>query len=190
MTAWELPSSLTVGGEGLAIRTDYRVILDALRHMEDPTYENDERALILLQILYEDFERIPPERYEEALRQAVEFVDAGVAHNDAAAPRPTTMNWEQDAPLILPAVNHVLGQEVRALPYLHWWTFFGAYMEVRDSLYSSVLNIRQKMAKGQKLEKYEQEFYRENRAVVDLHRPLTPEQQAQRERLKKLRGKG
>ena len=41
-------------------------------------------------------------------------------------------------------------------------------MEIGESLFSSVLNIRQKRAKGKKLEKYEQEFYKDNRNLIDL----------------------
>lgn len=189
MNAWELPSSLFIGDEEFSIRTDFRAVLDALRYLADPEYDTDERALVFLQIIYEEWERIPPARYEEALRKASEFIDAGVK-NEASGPRPTTMDWTQDAPLIIPAVNHVLGTEVRAAPHMHWWTFFGAYMEIRDSLYTSVLNIRQKRAKGKTLEKHEMEFYRENRALIDFQKPETPEKKAQKERLRKLRGKG
>ena len=49
------------------------------------------------------------------------------------------MDWDQDAPLIVPAINKVLGGEVRAMPYLHWWTFVGAYMEIGEGVFSSVL---------------------------------------------------
>ena len=54
------------------------------------------------------------------------------------------MDWEQDAPIIIPSVNRVLGKEIRALPYLHWWTFMGAYMEIGESLFSQVVSLRKK----------------------------------------------
>lgn len=190
MTAWELPSSLEIGGEGFSIRTDYRAVLDVLRHMSNPDYDAEERAYIILQIMFPEWEQIPPQLYAEALRQVSDFIDAGVPRTESKANRPTTMDWEQDAPLIIPAVNHVLGTEVRAVPHLHWWTFFGAYLEIKESLYSSVLNIRQKKAKGKNLEKYEVEFYRENAALVNLRQHETEERKAQKERLRKLRGKG
>lgn len=184
MTAWELPSTLEIGGVDYAVRTDYRAVLDALRYLTDPAYEADERALICLQILFEDWERIPPEQYGMALRKAAEFIDAGIS-NERDGKCPSTMDWEQDAPLIIPAVNRVLGTEVRTAEHMHWWTFIGAYMEIRESLFSSVLNIRNKRAKKKPLEKHEQEFYRENRALVDLRRQQA-EDNARKEALKKI----
>ena len=88
--------------------------------------------------------------------------------------------WEQDAGMIVPAVNRVAGCEVRALPYLHWWTFLGYYMEIGDGLFAQVLNIRQKKSKGKKLEKWEKEFYRENKKIIDLKKEAKrPEQETE-----------
>ena len=40
---------------------------------------------------------------------------------------------------------------------------------------ATVVGIRHKLAKGQKLEKWEQQFYRENKEIVDLRPQLTKE---------------
>ena len=96
------------------------------------------------------------------------------------------MDWDQDAPLIVPAINKVLGGEVRAMPYLHWWTFVGAYMEIGEGVFSSALAIRQKKAKHKKLEKYEQEFYRENKSLIDIQPRLSAEEQAEIDRLNEM----
>lgn len=42
------------------------------------------------------------------------------------------MDWEQDSPIIAPAVNKNIGKDIRSLEYMHWWTFLGAYMEIAD----------------------------------------------------------
>ena len=54
--------------------------------------------------------------------------------------------------------------------------------------YYAVLNIRQKKAKGKKLEKYEQEYYRENKNLIDFKAKYTDEEQAEIDRLNKLLG--
>lgn len=182
MSAWELPTSLDVGGTSYAIRSDFRVVLDILRHYASPDYEPDEKALICLGILYVD--DIPQELYEEAYKKAIDFIDAGI--QDDGKPKPRTMDWDQDAPLIVPAINKVIGGEVRAMPYLHWWTFVGAYMEIGEGVFSSVLAIRQKKAKHKKLEKYEQEFYRENKSLIDMQPRLSAEEQAEIDRLNEM----
>ena len=51
---WELPTSLDVGGVGFPIRTDYRAILDILSYYNSPDYDDDEKHLICLKILYVD----------------------------------------------------------------------------------------------------------------------------------------
>lgn len=74
--------------------------------------------------------------------------------------------------MLFPAVNKVAGVEVRSLPYLHWWTFLGYFQAIdHDDLFSHVLSIRQKRAKGKKLEKWEQEFYKNNRNLCSLKDP-------------------
>ena len=166
MNVWELPTSLVIGGVGYPIRSDFRAILDILQVMSSDEYEEDEKKMIFFTIFFEDYTKIPAEHYEEAGKKAVEFIDMGMGEEKQK--KPQTMDWAKDAPIIIPAVNKVMGAEIRSMPYLHWWTFLGAYMEIGESLFSSVLNIRQKKAKGKKLEKYEQEFYRENRNLVDL----------------------
>lgn len=62
---------------------------------------------------------------------------------------------------------------------MHWWTFLGYFSEVGDGLFSQVINIRQKRAKGKKLEKWELDFYNEHKELVDIKEKLTPEEQAE-----------
>lgn len=185
MNPWELPACLTVGDAALPIRTDFRVALYLLDIFADPLYEQDEKGAICLQVLFERWEDIPEPRRAEALEKAVEFLDGGLpAGKDGRRPR--LVDLRQDGPIILPAVNRVLGREIRDAERLHWWTFLGAYMEIGESLFSTVLGIRQKRAKGKKLEKYEQEFLRENRALVDLRPRQTERDRAQRDELRAL----
>lgn len=180
MSAWELPLSLRVGGTDWKIRTDFRAILDILKYFNDPEYELDERWEICLDILYEDYENMPADLKQEAAEKAAEFIDMGI--NDDGRNQPCIMDWQQDATVIITAVNKVLGTEVRAAEHMHWWTFLGAYMEIGQCLFSQIVNIRQKKAKGKKLDKWEQEFYRENKDMVDLQKKYTEEEKKEQER--------
>nr|DAQ06922.1 MAG TPA: hypothetical protein [Caudoviricetes sp.] len=186
MTPWELPQSLSVGGKEWNIRTDFRAVLDALRFFNDPEYEMDEKFLICLTIIYIDFDDMPPELYEEAAEKATEFIDMGIQEDKAK--KPHMMDWEQDGQIIIPAVNRVLGREVRADKYLHWWTFLGAYLEIGESLFQQVLAIRQKKMKGKKLEKWEKEFYSQNKSLVDLKARYTAEELEEQRRLNEILG--
>lgn len=181
MDAWRLPESLPVGGEEWKIRSDFRAVLDILNHFNNPEYEEDEKWWICLDILFEDFQEMPQELWTEAQQQAILFIDMGA--EDDNRPKPRLMDWEQDAPIIIPSVNRVIGKEIRALPYLHWWTFMGAYMEIGESLFSQVVSFRKKRASKKKLEKWEKEFYRENKALCDLKKKYTKEEQEEQNRL-------
>ena len=106
------------------------------------------------------------------------FLDGGDMPKSKPLPR-RTLDWEQDAYLIFPAVNKAAGCEVREVEYLHWWSFLGLFNEIGEGLYSQVMSIRQKLAKGKKLEKWEREFFDEHRELIELKQKLTPEEQAE-----------
>lgn len=174
MNAYDLPTSLEIGGVGYSIRYNWRAVLDILMAYNDPDLDPEAQTMVMLQILYPAWYRIPPEHIEEAIRKGCDFIDAG--QKDDGKPKPKMIDWEQDASIIIPEINKVAGREIRLSPDIHWWTFLGWFMGIGDGLLASVLHIRQKKAKGQKLEKWEQEFYNENQALCDLKQPYTPDQ--------------
>lgn len=110
MSAWELPQSLTVGNKDWTIRSDFRVALDILKYFGDPNYEEDEQWMICLDILFEDFASMSPKLYQEACGKARWFLDLGEEKTEETQ-SPALMNWEQDAGLIIPAVNKVIWEK-------------------------------------------------------------------------------
>ncbi len=181
VNAWEFPTSLNVGGIDYEIRTDYRAVLDVIAALNDPDLIGETpqetaymQSCVMLEIMFPEYEKIPGEHTQEALDKLSEFIDMGIVEKEK---KPKTMDWEQDAPILIPSINRVLGMEIRAQKYIHWWTFLGAYMEIGESLFSNVLNIRQKKAKGKRLEKWEEEFYRENKSMIDLEKPKRSEEE-------------
>lgn len=194
MSAWDLPTTLNIHGTEYRIRSDFRAVLDVLTAMNDPDLfmpDADEweqqavRMSVMTTIIYLDYELIPREDYREACEKAIQFIDMGMTENNSR-PSPRLMDWEQDAQIIIPAVNRVLGKEVRALEYMHWWTFMGAYMEIGDCLFSQIVSVRGKKAKGKKLEKWEKEFVRENKDLVELKTKYSQEELEEQEMLNKM----
>lgn len=194
MYAWELPTSLEVGGKEYAIRTDYRVILDILAAMNDPeifdpgmTEEEKkmEQSMTMLQILYIDFDSMPPKDWQEAMKKAVDFIDCGIKGDDK--PKPRTMDWEQDAPIIAPEISKIAGRDIR-IGETHWWEFFGYYLGIGEGVFNTIVSIREKKRKGKKLEKWEQEFYRNNKSLVDLKIKKAERSEEEKEELRKLLG--
>ena len=181
----ELPEQLEVNGISRPIRTDYRDVLRILTAFNDPELEERDKIYVCLCILYVDFYDMDESDYEPAFTAAISFIDQGSA---SGKKKPTVVDWEQDENLIFPAINRVAGCEVRALKQLHWWTFLGYYMEISEGIFSHVLSLRVKKAKGKKLEKWEQEFWSENKDICLLHPKLSQEEQEEKDRLNKLLG--
>lgn len=176
MNLWKLPTSLTIGGVGFDIRSDFRAILDILRYYQEPDYSDFERMEICLTIFYPGYDpACSMEQKAEMLQACFQFIDMGI--KDDGRERPKTMDWDQDARIIIPSINRVLGTEIRSLKYMHWWTFLGAYMEIGDGLFAQVVSVRNKRARGKKLEKWEREFEKENKDIVRLKRKISAEQE-------------
>ena len=161
-----------VGGEELAIRYDFRVILEIITMLNDPGLDKADKAEALLTMFYVDPEAVTNPK--EAIEECFAFIDMG-EHTNKKSPR--LMDWEQDFNYIISPINRVLGQEVRAIEYdietntggLHWWTFLSAYMEIGgDCLFSQIVSIRDKKARGKKLEKYEKDWLRRNSDLVEF----------------------
>lgn len=194
MYAWELPTSLEVGGKEYKIRTDYRAILDILSAMNDPEIfepgmtedeEKAEQVMTMLQILYIDFDTMPPANWQEAAKKACDFIDCGIKGDDK--PKPRTMDWEQDAPIIAPEVSKIAGRDIR-IGETHWWEFFGYYMGIGEGVFNTIVSIREKKRKGKKLEKWEQEYYRSNKALIDLRIKREERSEEEKEALRELFG--
>lgn len=179
-----LPKKLTVNGREYAIRTDYRDILKIIVALNDVELTSEEKLLVCLVILYEDFETIPAEDLKEAYGQAVWFIDLGEEPEEKRNPH--IVDWEQDERIMFPAINNVAGYEVRAVEYLHWWTFMGYFMEIHDGTFSQVVSLRNKKAKGKKLEKWEREFWSSNKNLCVIRKKLSQEEREKKEKLMKM----
>lgn len=180
-----LPKALIVGDKERAIRSDFRTALLIFQAFNDPDLNDQEKNIIMLDCLYENIEELEPHELQDAAEKAVWFLDGGnIQDNKQQAKK--VMDWEQDEQIIFSAVNKVAGTETRLKEYMHWWTFLGYFNEIGEGLFSTVINIRQKKNKGKKLEKYEQEFYRENKSLIELKKKYSEEEQSEIDRLNKL----
>lgn len=176
---YDLPKSLNICGTEYTIRYDYRCILEICSAMQEPELDNQDKAIVAMAIFYPDFENMPPEHYQEAIKQCFWFINGG--EDDLGQKCNKLVSWEQDIKYIISPVNRVLGQEIRAIPYdeeantggLHWWTFLSAYMEIGDCVFAQIVRIRNLKAKGKKLDKVDQEWYRQNRNLVDFKQTYT-----------------
>lgn len=163
----DLPYTLTVDGEEKAINCDFRDIILVCNAFNDPELTQSEKTRVMLEMIYVDdwweFRNI-----EEAAKQAIWLIDWGKEYKEKEA-GPRIMDWEQDYNLIISAVNNKVSVvDIRELHFMHWWTFLGYFSDRGECQFSSITDIREKLNKGKKLERWEKEVLRENRDQIIL----------------------
>lgn len=169
---YDLPTSLEIQGREYEIRSDYRAILDICMALSEKDIDDQDRSFVVLTIFYPEIDEMPQNAWQEAVEKCLWFINGGEDEQERKGPR--VMDWEQDFKLIAAPINRVLGQEVRAMKYLHWWSWLSAYMEIGgDCTYAQVVGIRDKLAKHKKLDKSEREWYSKNHNLVDFKRKYT-----------------
>lgn len=163
---YELPTEIMIEGCPYKIRNrgDYRIILGAFSVLEDTELDRKERIISALIIFYEDLNDVDDvfalPNLESAVMQMYEFFNGDKP--DAAKVVKKLIDWEDDSAMICSAINNVAKTEIRSLEYLHWWTFLSYYMSIGESIMSTVVSIRDKIVSGKKLEKWENDYRREN----------------------------
>lgn len=181
---WDFPVSVTIDGEEFEIENncDYRVILDCLSAYEDNSLDLESKHLSAFLIFYKEPLKI--KNVEEAIRQMSRVIDCEIEEEFAEKSniqneqQPRLMSWKKDFKFIAPAVSRILGYDVRTPnKYTHWWSFYGAFLEIGESNFSTIISIRKKKMHGEKLEEWEQKVYRENKQDIDLPHNLTEEEQ-------------
>ncbi len=175
MTGWELPETALIGGKKYHINADFRDVLEVIEYLTEMQEDEAVRRYVAMSLFFDGFEDMPQNHYEEAFRFMADFIAAG--EEDDGISHPKVIDWKQDRNMIASEVNKVAGTEVRALRFLHWWTFMGYFSCIGDGQLALIVSIREKRRQGKRLEKFEQEFYRKNRSRVDFRQMVTQEEQ-------------
>lgn len=183
MNTWTLPRTARLGEEEYAFNSDFRDMIEILSYLADeerPEYLRWQIALGLF------FEKEIPDQYQlDALEYLIQFISYGEQTEKSS---PKLFDWQQDSQIIVGEVNKVAGTEIREIPYLHWWTFLSYFYGIGEGQLSTIISIRDKLRRRKKLEKWEQDYYRENKSKVDFVKNYSAEELAEQDRLKKLLG--
>lgn len=175
---WSLPISVEIDGTEYAIRNkcDYRVVLDVISALNDEELEMEHRIECALFIFYEDLTGL--QDFQTAITEMMKIINLGKEITEEEQHKPQLMDWEHDFTQLASPVSRVLGYSVRDENYYtHWWDFVGAYMEIGECTFANIISIRRKRMKGEKLKTWEQDFYKENKKIIDLPHKFTDEEQ-------------
>lgn len=179
---WKLPKAVEINGEqyNIAKECDYRVVLDCWGALKDDRLKPNEQIACALTIFYEDFIQISNSDnvpINLLIDRMIDIIDGDGETTDTQRKNPKPIvDFEKDFSLIVSALLPILGYDIRENKYLHWWTFLGAFREIKSGVYAEVLRIRSKKAKGVSLDKEEIKFYRENRNIIDIDFELTDDE--------------
>lgn len=164
---FELPTSITIDGDNYPIRNqgDFRMVLDCFKCLQDVELTEQERILVAVCIFYEDVAGVEyiqevfntDSKLTAAVEEMYSFFNCG-QENVGAARNHKLIDWEKDSQVIVSAINNVAKKEIRAETYVHWWTFMGYYLAIGECPLSTIVSIRDKIVRGKKLEKWEQDF--------------------------------
>ena len=175
--SWDLPIAVEIDGTEYKItnKCDYRMVLDVICALNDSELTEEEKIKTALYVFYEDLSECS--NIEQAIKEMFKIISYGDDSEETKQEKQPLMNWEHDFPQIAPPVSRILGYDVRTPDrYTHWYTFLGGYMEIGECTFQNIISIRSKRRKGKKLEDWEQDFYKENKKMVDLPQNLTEEE--------------
>lgn len=190
----KLPISIMVGGKEYRIQNDgdFDVVRDCIQALND--YDLDEGTRILTALIiflkdlnYDNIAEILPneETFIEAAEELFKFINCG-SDSFGAKVNYKVIDWDKDEQMIFSAMNAVANTELRAVPYLHWWTAMGYFSSIpSETLFGTVVSIRNKIVKGKKKEKYEIEFIRDNPQYFNWDK-RTESQKQQEDEIRRL----
>ena len=116
MNWYQLPQRAELSGRIYEISADFRNILRIFQVL-DGEFPEYIRWKIAMGLFYR------PELAEEDFSQGVDWFCQFVQPEQSGSHGGKVMDWEIDGSAIIAGVNAVAGQEIRSLPFVHWWTF-------------------------------------------------------------------
>lgn len=191
---YELQTSVDINGASFEIRNkgDFRMVLDCFKVLNDDELTESEKVYTMLIIFYEDFDSLEDlfehsDIIEDLQKNMFLFFNVGEEDLNSNTNNLKVIDWDKDSNLICSAINNVANKEIRSLEYLHWWTFMSYYIGIGECLLSQVVSIRYKIARNEKLEKYEKKFRQDNPQYFNIDMRSNSQKEAD-EYIKKLWG--
>ena len=164
----KLPTKTIIDGKEYNLKTDFRNCLKVIMAFEDEELTGSEKAVIMLQLLYEEI----PENLDEAVKKAILFLDCGEQEEDKKVGSQKSSNrlysFSKDAKYIYSAIKQTHGIDLENVEYLHWWKFVYLFLDLNpDCFFCKIMDLRNKKRKGT-LSKEEKKVYMQLFDIVNL----------------------
>ena len=175
MKGKKLPRSVEIDGIEFNIRSDFRDVLKILEALNDEKLTVGQKFYVCLNIFYKEYSKITNEK--KAFSKMSEFIDGGCIVGKSSTKTNGLVAWDKDITFIFIAINKRLGYDCRDVEYMHWWTFMGLYMEIGESIFKNIINIRYKLKKNKNLTSEERDFYDMYRETIEIKPSMTKEEE-------------
>lgn len=189
-----MPSTVTVGGISIPIETDWRIWLNVWR-IKDSGKEHWKQTFAIFYLVYPNALDIVSKNIEEALAQALSFLDRSLG--DTTPSRPPTrreralkgkrlLDWDYDASRIVSDFEREYSIDLTDPDtHMHWWRFMALFNGLSDtSSTMETISIRAADLDAKGMSKEQKKQLRERKAAVML--PARNREEAARNR--ELRG--
>ncbi len=174
-----LPTSVEVDGKAYKIDSDFRTALYIMELYDDRAISHQLKHHTMLGMFYTTLDEETgelvtdiPENLELAVKAAFEFLDYEDEYNKTKTSGIKTMDFKKDRRMIMSAVSEVSTKydDIREAEYIHWHTFVDMCQKISgESQLGYIINLRYKLAKGEKLTDDEQKFYKNNSSLVSMN---------------------
>jgi hypothetical protein len=142
------PEAVEIDGVEYELNTDFRIGIQIMMDFESDEWTEEEKAWLMLNRLYKNPESIT--NYEEALRLATQYLNAGKLPDEA----PDTeyqlrlYSFSRDSRLIYAAFHQTHGIDLQTVN-MHWWKFFSLFMDLgSETSFNSLIYARQSVIDG------------------------------------------
>ena len=145
----QFPDAIEIDGEVYAVNTDFRVGLQIMADFENHEWEQEEKAYLMLNRLYSDLPKDrKPEFYQEALKKASKFLNAGDDSPRNTEDKPRLYSFTKDAKLVYSAFSQTHGVDLQSAD-MHWFRFLALFSDLgADTAFCSMVGLRKRYHDG------------------------------------------
>lgn len=184
---YELPQSVIINDSEYFFLHDYKSILEAIKPFSSPDLLEEEQIELAFERFYIDSDKIKSDDMQEAIESMMLFISCNKPNTSTKKQKPL-YDWDKDLHLIIRPINKVVGHDIR-LDNIHWWTFMSYFMEIGESTFATYVGIRDKKNRGKKLDKQEEEIYKNNINEIRIEEKIDSGTKDQIEEIYRILGK-
>lgn len=122
MNEEEYPLYAEINGNTYTLDTSYKTAIDCIDVINDSEYSDEERALLVIGLLYKEWEKIPETDYEKACDIAVKYLLCE-KENNSKKNEDKDMDYKYDIDYIKASFMSDYQINLDKNPNMHWYEF-------------------------------------------------------------------